>query len=388
MRRALLFAVSIVSAACSSSPVAPTPVCNYALSSTAISVEAAGGSRAVTVTTDTGCSWTAQSGVSWITIPGATNGTGTASVGVTVSANTTTASRTGALTIAGLTVTVSQVAPSVACEYLVNADRTSFSKDGGSGSVTVNAAGPCGWTATSDAPWLTIASGSSGTGEGVVSFSVARNFGVGERRAVLLVAGRSIDIVQTGDMGVCDYSVAPVELNVCMSVSSELTTTLTTANGCPWTVTAGAPWLSVVSGSSGSGSASIRFRVSDNWEAPRDAPIQVRWPTQTAGQNVRVFQAGCLYAVTRSAIAVAATGGTSNFDVLQQSVPNTCGGPTQNACVWTAVAEVPWITILTSMPHAGDDRVSFNVAPNSTGVARTGIIRVRDKTVVVSQPAQ
>jgi hypothetical protein len=88
----------------------------------------------------------------------------------------------------------------------------------------------------------------------------------------------------------------------------------------------------------------------------------------------------------RSAISVPAAGGSTNFDVFQQSVPNTCGGPLQNACVWSAEADVSWIAITTPMPTAGDNRVNFTAAPNTTGVARTGTIRVRDKTVTVTQP--
>ena len=258
-------------------------------------------------------------------------------------------------------------------------------EDGGTGTVSVGAAGPCAWTAASSASWLTITSGTQGSGNGAVSFAVARNLETTERRASLTVAGRTIDIVQAGDTGGCQYSVVPVELNVCMSVPSELTTAITTQAGCPWTATAGAPWLTVVAGQSGSGPGSVRFRVSDNYDAPRDAPVQVRWPTPTAGQNVRVFQAGCLYAVSRAAITLPAAGGASTFDVFQQSVPNTCGGATQNACVWAAEADVPWITITTPMPTTGDNRVSFTAAPNTTGAARTGNIRMRDKAVVVTQ---
>jgi hypothetical protein len=199
---------------------------------------------------------------------------------------------------------VTEAAASVTCEYTATPDRTSFTKDGGTGTVTVAAAGPCAWTATSDAAWLTITGGAPGSGTGAVSFSVSRSLETTERRATLTVAGRAIEIVQAGDTGGCQYSVVPVELNVCMSVPSELATTITTQAGCPWTAAAGAPWLTIVAGQSGSGSGSVRFRVSDNWDAPRDAPVQVRWPTPTAGQNVRVFQAGCLYAVSRSAISV------------------------------------------------------------------------------------
>lgn len=111
----------------------------------------------------------------------------------------------------------------------------------------------------------------------------------------------------------------------------------------------------------------------------------VRWPTPTAGQNVRVAQAGCAYGVSQSSFSFSSASATGAFDVLQQSDPIVCGGALQNACVWTAASDVPWITITTSMPRMGDERVNFTVAANGTGASRTGTIRVRDRIIQVNQ---
>jgi hypothetical protein len=111
----------------------------------------------------------------------------------------------------------------------------------------------------------------------------------------------------------------------------------------------------------------------------------VRWPTPTAGQNIRIAQAGCTYAVSQSSFAFAAAGGTAAFNVIQQSVPSTCGGATQDRCLWSAISDVPWITVTGSMPRAGDDRVTFTVAVNATGAARSGRITVRGTIVTINQ---
>jgi hypothetical protein len=92
--------------------------------------------------------------------------------------------------------------------------------------------------------------------------------------------------------------------------------------------------------------------------------------------------------VSTAAINVAAAGGPGRFDVIQMSQPNTCGGPTQNACLWTAQSDVPWLTVTTSMPQAGDNPVSFTVAANATTNARVGRITVRDKVVQITQAGQ
>jgi len=66
----------------------------------------------------------------------------------------------------------------------------------------------------------------------------------------------------------------------------------------------------------------------------------------------------------------------------------TCGGATQDRCVWTAVSSVPWITITSSMPKSGDNPVAFTVQANGVPQPRTGQIRVRDQIVTVTQAGQ
>jgi hypothetical protein len=129
----------------------------------------------------------------------------------------------------------------------------------------------------------------------------------------------------------------------------------------------------------------ISLTYTDNYDAPRAGVVMVRWPTPTAGQNIHVAQAGCLYAVSRPEISIGAPGGAAAFDVIQQSLPNTCGGATQDRCLWTAQSDVTWITITSSMPRTGDKPVTFMVAANDGTSPRVGRIAVRDKIVVITQ---
>jgi hypothetical protein len=107
MHGSLLLALCITGAACGHA-ASPTPVCTYNVSASSMSMLAAGGSNAVTVTTQSECSWTARSDASWITIASGASGTGTGSVGVLVAANSTVAERKSTRVIAGYDVTVSQ----------------------------------------------------------------------------------------------------------------------------------------------------------------------------------------------------------------------------------------------------------------------------------------
>jgi hypothetical protein len=73
---------------------------------TSQSFDSNGGSNSVTVTSDS--SWTAASGAGWITINSGSSGSGNGTVNYTVSANSSTSQRTGTITIAGQTFTVTQ----------------------------------------------------------------------------------------------------------------------------------------------------------------------------------------------------------------------------------------------------------------------------------------
>jgi hypothetical protein len=291
------------------------------------------------------------------------------------------------LNIAGSTVAVSQQG-AVTCSYDISPASAAYNKDPATGSFAVSATGACAWTAVSNSAWITVSSGGQGTGNGTVAYAIERNFTTASRTGTITAAGKTFTITQAGDVApLCEYSVSPVTFNPCMSVPFELTATVTAPQGCTWTAAPDASWITLTSAPTGNGSGVVSFRVSDNWDPPRQGIVMVRWPTATAGQNLHVSQAGCRYAVSTSLINFAVTGGTGRFDVIQQSEPLTCGGPLQDACLWTAEADVPWITITSSMPRRGDDPVNFTVAANP-GPARSGTIRVRDKVVQINQSGQ
>jgi len=94
--------------------------CTYSISPASQSFVAAGGTGSVSVTTGSGCAWTAASGASWMSITSGGSGTGSGAVGYSVAANTTTSSRTAASTIAGLAFAVTEAG---ATAYTITASR-------------------------------------------------------------------------------------------------------------------------------------------------------------------------------------------------------------------------------------------------------------------------
>ena len=87
--------------------------CSYSINPTSNSILAGGGSSTITVTVTGGasCSWTASvssDAAAWLHLGSTTSGAGNGTVNYSADPNTSTSSRTGTMTVAGLTFTVTQ----------------------------------------------------------------------------------------------------------------------------------------------------------------------------------------------------------------------------------------------------------------------------------------
>lgn len=82
------------------------------------------------------------------------------------------------------------------CAYSLQSANASVSADASTGTATVNCGGSCRWTASSNSSWITITSGSSGTGSGQVHYSVSANTTEAMRTGSLSVAGSTFTVTQ------------------------------------------------------------------------------------------------------------------------------------------------------------------------------------------------
>jgi hypothetical protein len=188
-----------------------SPGCTFSISPGNQSFGSAGGPGvAVAVSTAAGCRWSARSNDAWITLVSGASGTGPGIVTFTVAANSA-APRTGTLTIAGQTFTVSQgsnnapppsptpppspVPPSSvqSCSYTITPTEGGIKEKGGLMSVAVSAGAGCQWTATSNESWIVITRGASGSGNGTVEFDVDNGK---QRTGTLTIAGQTFTVHQ------------------------------------------------------------------------------------------------------------------------------------------------------------------------------------------------
>ncbi len=333
--------------------------CSLSLSSSSATVPSGGASGSFDVRGGDGCSWTASSNAPWLTITGNASGTGNGTVRYSAQANSG-PQRTGTITVGSLSFTVTQEG---ACSYSLNSTSQNVGSGGGTLSVDVAAAGGCAWTATSNAPWITVASGGSGSGNGTVQLAVAAS-SEGERRGTVTIAGQTFTVVQASG---CTVSLSPTGQGV-PAGGGQGAFTVNAGAGCAWTATANVPWISVTSGASGTGSGSVQFTVAANPGAARTGTISVSGQTFTVNQD-----AGCNPSVAPETINAPAGGASQPVNVT-----------TSPDCSWTAVSNAPWIVVSAGASGSGNGTVQLDVQANG-GPPRSGTATIAGRTVTVNQ---
>ncbi len=158
------------------------------------------------------------------------------------------------------------------CAYSINPASQNFSGAGGNGSVNVNTSAGCAWTANSNVAWVTINSGTPGSGNGTVSYAVSANTGLA-RTGTITVAGQTFTVMQATNCPAITLNPATVPSGI---VGTAYNSTTITANGgvAPYTfsVVAGVlpPGLSLSSGGllsgnpTGAGIYNFTIQATDN----------------------------------------------------------------------------------------------------------------------------
>jgi uncharacterized protein (TIGR03437 family) len=327
--------------------------CSYTIAPASRSFTATAATGSVAVTAETGCTWTAASSASWITITSGSSGNGSGTVEYSVAANTGTSSRTGTLTIAGQTFTVTQAAGAT-CSYAIAPTSASVPAGGTTGSVTVTAPSGCTWTATSNASWIAVTSGASGSGNGTVSYTVAASSSANPLTGTLTIAGQTFTVTQAG--ATCSYAIAPTSASAPAGGTSG-SVIVTAPTGCAWTATSNVSWITV-SPASGNGNGVVGYTV-----AASSSPLARTGTLTIAGQTFTVTQAAAATLnVSPATLSFTAQRGGAN--PLAQSLQVTASDA--SSIPWTATSSAAWLSV---SPASGNTPANVSVSVNITGLA-------------------
>ena len=181
----------------------------------------------------------------------------------------------------GATIAVTQP-----CVTSLGSTSQSYDAAGGPGSVTMDSAPGCNWTATTDSPsWLTVNSGStSGTGPATIQYTVGANGTGAARTGNLSIGGQTFTVTQAQ----CTFVVSPTSQAFDFAANTGIVN-VTTASTCASTATTNTPaWLTVTGGASGTGNHAVSYSITSN-----SGSHTLRTGTLTvAGQTVTITQDG------------------------------------------------------------------------------------------------
>jgi len=252
------------------------------------------------------------------------------------------------------------------CSVTLSALSQTVSAAGGTGQFNVSSAAGCDWSATSNAPaWLTVQFGQSGSQNGSVGFTVARQDANTARTGTITVNDRTFTVTQSA--GSCSYSLSANSASFTAEGGTG-SVELDTLRGCAWSATTLATWVTITN-PTGTGPSTINYAVQQS-TAARSAVVSIQTERLTIQQG-----APCSFSVAASIPPVSGNGATVNVAVTASS----------NTCARTATTTADWIRISSGAVATGNGTVSLVVSPNPTNLPRQATVAINDTLVTISQ---
>lgn len=257
----------------------------------------------------------------------------------------------------------------LACAYALGGKAGTVASPGGTLSVAVSTAAACSWSAGTAASWISISSGTIGSGSGGVTLAVAANTGLSARSATVTVAGQIYTVTQSGV--VCGYTLSATS-GAAAPAGGPLSVGVSTASACSWSATSGANWATVTAGATGSGSGTVALAISPNTSVNSRTTV-----VTIAGQAYTIVQAGVTCTFALNATSAAAPGAAGKTSTVRLSA-------TGSGCTWSATSSVGWIELYPSSGTNGTD-IFLTVYPSMNSQPRTGVVNIAGQTASITQ---
>jgi hypothetical protein len=172
-----------------------------------------------------------------------------------------------------------------ACTYTLNAASITLAAKGGSKTVSVKVKGTgCDWTAESNDPFITITSGSSGSGNGKVVYSVPGNTNTTALMGTMTIAGETFTVNQAA--GGCTYKLSPKAGKLKATGGSAAVKVTPNLGDCDWTAVSNDSFITITGGASGTGKGTVSYSVAANTNT-----TAVTGSITVAGETFTVIQA-------------------------------------------------------------------------------------------------
>ncbi len=348
------------------------------VSSSTLNVAAQNGSTtSFNVTSNT--SWTATCNQTWLTL-NPSSGSGNGSVTITAEANPSVSERTAIITVsasgvASQTITVTQITGNA----ILSVSSSVLNIPAAEGSTTTfDIISNVSWSVVSDQTWLAVNS-ASGSGNGTVTLTSAKNETTEERTAIVTVSAPGVAsqlVTITQAAGEATLLVSPLTLNVAASNGS--TESFNVTSNISWTVVSNQSWLTV-NPASGTANGTVAVSVEVNPTNSTRVAIVTVSGSSVSSQTVTVTQAAgaATLTVSPSTIDIAAMGGDTTITITSNTN-------------WTVASDQSWLSA-NPVSGSGNGTVILTATKNSMANERNAIVTVTaegttSQSITVTQP--
>jgi uncharacterized repeat protein (TIGR03803 family) len=313
------------------------------------------------------------------------------------------------------------------CKFSISATNAIFGATGGSGSVSVTSPDSCAWTAISYDSFITITSGSSGSGNGTVNYTVAPNTSTSSLTGTMAIAGQAFTVTQSslaaetasitvqanpssagtvrgGGTYPVGYSVRIVagansgweftgwsdngaqthDVIVPAGGAAFVANFISTSNETALVTVQANPSNGGVVGGGGTYPIGSLVRIvagaNSGWEFTgwSDNGTQthnITVPAGSAAFTANFASNACKYSLNATSAFLPAKGGSKKVNVKVKG----------NGCGWTAVSNDSFITIVAGSSGTGNGKVTCAVGANTSTNELTGSITIGGETFTVRQ---
>lgn len=265
-------------------------------------------------------------------------------------------------------------ATTAACSYTISPTSRSVVSDAATGSVTVTAGTGCSWTAVSNAPFMTITNGATGSGNGSVAYSVALNDLTTSRTGTLTIATKTFTLTQAAPdiagptLTITSPADGSTSINPNLTISgtsfdpSGIASVAVTVNGTAAAVTGTTSWSSSLTLNAASNSISVVAKDTKN---------------NSTTKSINVTYTPCSYSISPTSGSMISGGGVGSVAVTAQT-----------GCTWTAVSNnTAWLALTAGASGNGNGTVSYSGLENTALSSRTGTLTIAAKTFTLTQAA-
>ncbi|MDO5319298.1 MAG: BACON domain-containing carbohydrate-binding protein [bacterium] len=322
--------------------------------------------------------WTVSVDAEWATIVDAGNGRGGDQVVLRIAENPSYSARSAVATIGTERFSLRQLGRTSLVFRIDPTERSFGAEDAGSDRIAVTATPDLGWSATSDAAWISVYGDyDSGSGSGSVMYRVAPNPTLYPRAGVITVTAvdAAVAVKRVAVSQAAAVATLSMDGYVFEAQGESATVGLSTGAVVGWNVVNTNGWLTI-SGATRTGPAEITLTAAANTSVkPRRGVVRI------ADHDFAVSQKGRGVEVDYQARVFDTDGKTMGRDA-----ENVIRVTTASDVSWTADASDPWIVVYEGRSGRGNGTVKYIVAPYvGNGEIRTGTITVGDQTVYITQ---